>query len=138
MGTRKDWENKGYKVEGNKLVKGVSEKKKPSKYRNIKVQDEERKFDSKKELAYAKELDLLVASGEVEWYERQLPFPIKINEQKITTYILDFQVAYANGTMEYVDVKGFDKRKQKFITTPVFKLKKKLVEAVYGIKLKLV
>lgn len=134
----KDWENKGYKLLDGKLVKKDMVNKSKSKYRNIRVQDEERKFDSKKEMAYAKELDLLMASGEVEYYERQVPFPIKINEKKITTYMLDFQVAYANGNTEYVDVKGFDKRKKKFITTPVFKLKKKLVEAVYGIKIKMV
>tara|TARA_R110000868_G_scaffold277366_7_gene537163 strand:- start:2639 stop:3088 length:450 start_codon:yes stop_codon:yes gene_type:complete len=140
MATKKEWEDKGFTVKGDKLVATTSEgKKKPyNKYRNIRVQDGERKFDSKKELAYAQQLDLLMASGEVDWYERQLSFPIKINDKKITSYILDFQVSYSNGNMEYIDVKGFDKKKNKFITTPVFKLKKKLVEAVYGIVIKMV
>jgi len=142
--SREDWEKKGFKVEGDKLVKSsikttTKTTKQPySKYRNIRVVDDERKFDSKKEMSYAQTLDLLMASGEVDWYERQLSFPIKINEKKITSYILDFQVCYANGNVEYIDVKGFDKKTKKFITTPVFKLKKKLVEAVYGIEIKMV
>lgn len=84
------------------------------------------KYDSKKEAAYAKELDLLLNYGEVLEIERQVPFVITINEKKICTYKLDFKVTYAD-RIEYVDVKGFK--------TSIYRLKKKMVEAYYGIEI---
>ena len=50
-----------------------------------------------------------------------------INNKKICIYYLDFLVEYADGHIEHHDVKGF--------ATPVYKLKKRLVEAVYAIKI---
>jgi len=38
----------------------------------------------------------------------------------------------------YIDIKGKDKKSNKFIKTGVFALKKRLVEAIYNIKIKMV
>jgi len=117
---------------------GVVKPKKRAKYRNVKVKQGDRVYDSKKEHEYALELDAKIQSGEVEYYEHQVPIKIVVNGEKITTYILDFQVAYSNGVTEYVDVKAKDRKTGNFLTTPEFKLKKKLIKALYGIEIKLV
>ena len=85
------------------------------------------KYDSKKEAKYAQELDLLLNYGEVLKIERQVPFVIYINDKKICTYKLDFKVTY-DDRVEYVDVKGYK--------TSIYRLKKKMVEAYYGIEIK--
>jgi hypothetical protein len=54
-------------------------------------------------------------------------FPIFINGKKIFSYFLDFQVQYGDGRIEYVDAKG--------VLTDVYRIKKKAVEAYYGIKI---
>jgi hypothetical protein len=88
-------------------------------------------YMSKLEMQYAKHLDLLhKATGKdrVVFVTEQLPFPCVVNGKKICTYILDFKVEYADGRVDYVDVKG--------ILTPMFRLKRKLVESLYPIKIK--
>lgn len=58
-------------------------------------------------------------------YKTQVKYPIEVNGFKICTYILDFMVQYCDGRIEHVDVKGY--------ITPIYRIKKKLVEAMYGI-----
>lgn len=88
-------------------------------------------FHSKKEAEYAMRLDMLKkAKGyhdKVHSYEMQIPFQITVNNIKICRYIADFRVNYHDGREEIVDVKG--------VRTQMYSLKKKLVEAQYGIKI---
>lgn len=84
-------------------------------------------YDSKKEATRAAELDLLVRSGVVERWERQVPFQVEINNIKIFKYVADFVVYYKDGMVRVEDVKGF--------RTPLYRMKKKAVEAYYGIKI---
>ena len=101
-----------------------------SKYYNEKTVYNGVKFDSKKESLYARKLDILKnAKGneKVLSYQMQVPFQVELSGVKICKYILDFQVMYSDRT-EYVDVKG--------IKTPMYRLKKKLVEAQFGIIIK--
>lgn len=84
------------------------------------------KFPSKAERAYYEKLKLLKASGEVLFFLRQVPFDLPGN----TVYRADFMVFYADGSAKVVDVKG--------MRTPVFELKKKLLEETYPISLELV
>lgn len=99
-----------------------------SKYRNVRTEYAGLQFMSKKEAEYAMQLDWLKkARGNdrvVEWVP-QVPFQVELNGKKICKYIADFKVTYANGRVEIVDVKG--------VRTDVYRLKKKLVEAQYGI-----
>lgn len=100
---------------------------KMSKYHNVKTIIEGIKFDSKKEAARYKELCLLFRAGEIKDLECQPKYPIKINGQKICSYIADFR--YRNkGKGEWIieDVKGFK--------TAIYRLKKKLVFALYGVE----
>jgi len=81
-------------------------------------------YDSKSEATRAQELDIWLASGEITDLERQTKFPIIINGVKVFTYIADFTY-YFKGLQIVEDVKG--------MRTAMFNLKKKCVEAQYGI-----
>lgn len=101
-----------------------------SKYRNVQTEYAGLKFMSKKEAEYAMQLDWQKkAKGKdkvLEWVP-QVPFQVVLNGIKICKYIADFKVTYADGRVEIVDVKG--------VRTDVYRLKKKLVEAQYGIQI---
>jgi len=88
-------------------------------------------YMSKLEMDYRKYLELLQKASDPHErpikIEEQVPFKIEINGHKICTYLLDFRVNYFDRT-EYVDTKG--------VITAIYRLKKKLVEAVYKIKIK--
>lgn len=90
-------------------------------------------FDSKKEYRYFVELDLCRKAKEdkdrVVDIKRQVRYDIVVNEIKIAFYKLDFLVKYADGRVRYIDIKGLKKGS----AYQVFRLKKKLVEAIYGI-----
>lgn len=102
-----------------------------SKYRNIQTEYNGFKYMSKKEAEYAMTLDSLKKASNkkdrVISFENQPPFPIFINGIKVFTYISDFKVFYADGRVEIVDVKG--------VKTDVYRLKKKCVQAQYGIEI---
>ncbi len=96
------------------------------------------KFDSTKEFTRYNQLRLLKKSGEIIDFEHQVPFIYEHDGKKMFKYIADYVVTYPDGRKEVEDVKAFDKRKQKFLTTPLFNLKKKLIEAKFKIKIILV
>lgn len=56
-------------------------------------------------------------------WERQVRFPIFLNDTKICDYVIDFVVRYEDGRVELVEVKGMQ--------TPIFKLKLKMFRASY-------
>lgn len=99
-----------------------------SKYGNIKTEYNGRKFDSKSEANHAIVLDTMkrakIPSQRVLDVQYQYKFPVTVSEKHICNYIADFYVTFADGHTEIQDVKG--------MRTPVYKLKKKLVEALYG------
>jgi len=82
------------------------------------------KFASKKEANYYQSLKLMVRSGEVLFFLRQTPFHLPGS----TKYVVDFTVFYANGTVEFIDVKGY--------VTPTCTLKVKQVECLYPINIR--
>lgn len=84
------------------------------------------KFDSKREAEYYSELKERVTNGEVVFFLRQCPFHLPGNIK----YIVDFVEFLATGDVLFTDVKGME--------TPVYKMKKKLVESTYPIKLNIV
>lgn len=81
-------------------------------------------YHSKKEAQYALELDLRIKAGEVERWERQVRISLDVNGYHICDYYLDFKVWLTDGSVEMVEVKGFE--------TQVWRLKWKLFEALYG------
>jgi len=66
-------------------------------------------------------------AGEIINLELQPKFPIEVNGIKICTYIADFRYKERDGTEVVEDCKGFK--------TDVYRLKKKLVKAIYGIEI---
>lgn len=84
------------------------------------------KFSSKGERRYYNKLKLMQEAGEVVFFLRQTPFHLPGNSK----YVVDFTVFYANGTVSFVDYKGME--------TESFRLKKRQVEEIYGIKLEIV
>lgn len=84
------------------------------------------RFDSAKEARCYSSLSVLKKNGDIIMFLRQTPFHLEAG----VVYRLDFLVFWANGEVEFIDVKGRD--------TPMSKLKRKQVEALYHIKIKLV
>jgi len=101
-----------------------------SKYNATKVDYDGHIFDSKQECAHYKELKLLAAAGEITALKLQPEYSIEINGQKICRVVLDFSYYDNDGHIRVVDVKGYD--------NPLSKLKRKLVEATYGIIVEIV
>src|SRR4051812_19963996 len=103
---------------------------KVNKYKNTRTEYNGFKYASAKEARYAQNLDILKkAQGntKVLSYVQQMPFVIEVKGIRICKYLLDFMVSYPD-RIEYIDVKG--------MRTPVYKIKKKLVEAQFGIEIK--
>lgn len=81
------------------------------------------RFDSKKEADYYLKLKYAKKAGDVVMFLRQVPFDLPGGVK----YRLDFQEFWADGTVRFVDVKGY--------ATEVYKLKKAQVEALYPIQI---
>jgi hypothetical protein len=80
-------------------------------------------YDSKAEARYAERLDLLrMATDKAVRVANVIRQP-RWDLPGGIVYKADFEVTYADGRMEWVDVKGFE--------TPVFRLKMKLMKAAY-------
>jgi hypothetical protein len=90
------------------------------------VEDEGHRFSSKKEHRYYRQLLLLQKAGIVSFFLRQVPFHLPGGVK----YVTDFQIFYTDGEITFVDVKGFE--------TSEFKMKKKMVEALYPIQIEVV
>lgn len=101
---------------------------KRSKYGNVKVVIDNITFDSQKEGRRYVELKGLEKFGEIHFLKLQVPFEVKINNKKICKYITDFTYTGKNGQLYVEDVKSEITRKH-----PVYRLKKKMVEAYHDI-----
>ncbi len=118
----------------NKLKGRVESKKngvKPNKYNAKKTEYNGEIYDSAKEAAYAAKMHIQKkASGpdKVLKIEKQVRYDVIVNDKKICFYKLDFKVTYKD-RIEYIDVKGL----RRGCGYQMFRLKKKLVEALYGI-----
>lgn len=84
-------------------------------------------FDSKKEAGRYAELKLLERAGQIHSLKLQTKFNIEIKGIKCFFYKADF--TYFTDKSDYIieDAKGF--------RTPMYNLKKRCVEAQYGIKI---
>lgn len=113
----------------------VVNKSKKSKYNNVKVDIDGHKFDSLKEAEFYGSLKLKKQSKLIKDFKLQVKYDISVNDIHIANYFLDFLVENNDGSFEYIDIKGKNSKTNKFIKTSVFALKKRLVEAIYGIKI---
>jgi len=98
-----------------------------SKYNNVKTVVDGITFHSKKEAKHYADLKYAKIAGELEEFYMQVPFLLP----GTVKYLLDFK-EYWKGEKEprYVEVKGFFTRESK--------IKIKIVEALYNIKIKII
>jgi len=96
---------------------------KPSKYHSVITEVDSIRFQSKREARYYRELQARVHLGEVKYFLPQVPFRL----QGGIKYVVDFMEVWSDGSIHFVDVKGFK--------TQTYKIKKRLVEASYPIKI---
>ena len=81
-------------------------------------------YDSGAEASFAGYLDLLVKSGHLKSYTRQVPYDLRgVGGTHITKHIVDFVVTWPDGDTEAWEYKGYP--------TDVWKLKRKLFEDNY-------
>ena len=99
------------------------------KYRNIKTIVDGIKFDSKREAFYYLYYKKLQDSRVIKNLQLQTKLEFNIDGKRIFTYKPDFEFDDEYGH-HYIDVKGME--------TPVFRLKKKLIEAKYKIEIEIV
>ena len=100
-------------------------KKKP-KYHNKPIIIDGISFQSKKEGERYKVLKLAEKAGEIQDLKLQVSFPFMLNKVKIGTYRADFVYSFA-GEVKVEDVKG--------MKTPLYRWKKKMMKAFYGIEI---
>lgn len=97
-----------------------------SKYRAVKTEVDGHLFDSKREAERYRQLMLMLQNGDISHLVLQPKFPIIVEGMNVCSYIADFAYDDRSAGRRIVeDVKGFK--------TTVYRLKKKLVKACYGI-----
>jgi hypothetical protein len=107
-------------------------RKKGQKYGNTKVIENGIKFDSKKEAKRYYDLTYMQKAGIISGLELQKKYEFIINGHKVCSYVADF--VYTNlktGEIIVEDVKSEVTRKN-----PVYRIKCKLMKAIYGISIK--
>lgn len=98
-----------------------------NKYHAVRTVVDNLTFDSKRESARYCELKLLFRAGEIRNLEIQPEFPFNLDGEKIFTYRADFAYFDRKDQRILEDVKG--------VRTPVYKLKKKIIEKAYGVRI---
>lgn len=93
------------------------------KFHNVPTEVGNAKFSSKKEARYWEQLLLAKKSGALLFALRQVPF----HHSSGVRYVVDFLEFWANGDVRFIDVKG--------IQTPMYKVKKKMIEAEFPIQI---
>ncbi len=84
------------------------------------------RFDSKLEARYYEYLQTFEVEGELLFFLRQAPFHLLGG----TRLVIDFVEFWADGTVRFTDVKG--------VETDSFKIKRREVEAKFGIEINVV
>ena len=107
-----------------------SKEKKPSKFRNKKTEVEGIKFDSLKEANRFRFLRQQQIEGRIKGLKLQHKFEFVVNGERVCSYIADF--TYTSNEVGFIveDVKSEFTRRQ-----PVYRIKKKLMKAVFGIEI---
>lgn len=83
-------------------------------------------FQSKAEARRYGQLKLLLTAGQIGSLKMQARYPLEVSGELICTYVADFRyMDHQTGKPVVEDVKGH--------RTDVYKLKKKLMKAIYGI-----
>jgi Protein of unknown function (DUF1064) len=105
------------------------QKAKPSKYRAKPTEVDGIRFASGREAARWMVLKTLERTGEISDLRRQVSFPLHVAGVKICTYYADFLYKNQEGICVVEDAKA------KPTSTAVYRLKKKMLAAEYGIQI---
>lgn len=97
-----------------------------NKYGARKVEVDGYKFDSAAEASYYGHLKLLESQGQIRALEVHPAWNLTVNGHKIGRYTADFAYINDRGECEVCDVKG--------VATEAYRLRKKLMQAIHGIK----
>jgi len=98
-----------------------------SKYRATPITVDSIRFASKREATAYSTLKLLAGQKKIFGLEMQPRFPLEVNGELVGTYVADFKFkATPHSKAIILDIKG--------MKTPVYKLKKKLAEAIHKIQ----
>ncbi|HWP59473.1 MAG TPA: DUF1064 domain-containing protein [Candidatus Acidoferrales bacterium] len=114
------------KIKGGRVV--ITDR--PHKFGARQIQLDGHTFDSVLEADRYKQLKVLAKAGAIKDLVLKPFYDIEIGGHKICRYYADFGYIDAGGRVRVEDTKG--------VRTPVFMLKRKLVEACYGIKIEVV
>jgi hypothetical protein len=99
-----------------------------SKYGAVRTTIDGITFASKAEARRYRELRLLEQAGEIVLLTVQPKFPLVVDGVKVCDYVADFRYSTPNAEVVVEDVKG--------VRTPVYRLKAKLMKALYGITIR--
>ena len=88
------------------------------------------KFDSIKESKFYGFLKLQKRANLIKDFELQPRFDFKIENKLMFYYKADFKIFHLDGSIEIIDVKSAITRKNS-----TYRLKKKIIEKVYGIEI---
>ena len=102
--------------------------KRKNKYGNVKTVVDGITFDSKLEARRWRQLKFMEFAGEISNLERQVVFPLVINDVKVASMRPDFVYSNKSGVKVIEDAKSVITAKN-----PVYRLKKKLIKAIYDI-----
>lgn len=115
-----------------KMPENGTTKEKKNKYHALKTTVDDVTFDSKKEAKRYRELRLLLKEGKIAFLARQVYFAFHIQGETVGGYVADFVYSESvSGKMMVEDVKSEVTRK-----LPVYRLKRRLMLAIHGIKIK--
>jgi hypothetical protein len=92
-----------------------------NKYFNVRQTYNNYNYDSKLEANFAASLDTLKRAGKIADWQKQKTIKLYAYDRFICAYRIDFVVEHLDGTLEYLEVKGYP--------TQVWKFKWKLFEA---------
>ena len=98
--------------------------KRQNKYGNVAREYNGLVYHSKKEAAYAQELDLRIKGKDIKSWRRQVKISLDMYDHHICNYYIDFVITHNDDSEEWVEVKGF--------VTEVWRLKWKLTEAIFS------
>lgn len=109
------------------------EPQKKNKYGAIKTEVDGLVFDSKKESTEWVKFCRMEAAGLISNLKRQTSLDFYVKGKKMFTYKPDMEYDSPDGVHHYVDCKSPITEKN-----PVFRLKRKIIEAEYGIKIEII
>lgn len=100
---------------------------KPNKYRNKPTEVDDIRFASKREATRYQDLKVKQRLGLIHDLKLQVLYPLVVNGQRVGNYRSDFDYL-EDGQKIVEDTKG--------CKTPMYRLKKKLMRAIYGITIR--